>query len=98
MVEDINFPERVPAVSATGKVNKVNRKKREEEKPPFEKFLGPEDQKDKKKKKGKKESDQVDIQGKIEKHRPQDSTDSASSNSPAEVEDDSDKKIIDVRV
>jgi hypothetical protein len=32
MVEDINFPERVPAVSATGRVNKVNRKKRKKRK------------------------------------------------------------------
>jgi hypothetical protein len=98
MVEDINFPERVPAVSATGRVNKVNRKKREEEKPPFEKFLGPEDQKDKKKKKRKKESDQVDIAGKTEKHQTQDSTNFSSSTGPAGAEDDADKKTIDVRV
>ena len=51
MVEDINFPERLPAVSATGRVSKIKRKKREEEKPPFEKFLDTEDQKEKKKKK-----------------------------------------------
>jgi hypothetical protein len=92
MVEDINFPERVPAVSAAGRVKKVNRKKREEEKPPFEKFLDSEDEK------GKKESDKVDIQGKTEKHRTKDSTDSANSSSPAEAEDDYDRKIIDVRV
>ena len=98
MVEDINFPERVPAVSAAGRVKKVNRKKREEEKPPFEKFLDSEDEKDKKKKKGKKESDKVDIQGKTEKHLTKDSTDSANSSSPAEAEDDYDRKIIDVRV
>ena len=73
MVEDINFPERVPAVSATGRVNKVSRKKREEEKPPFEKFLDPEDQKDKKKKKRKKDSDKVDILGSNKNKQPQDS-------------------------
>jgi hypothetical protein len=85
MVEDINFPERVPAVSATGRVT-------------FEKFLGPEDQKDKKKKKRKKESDQVDIAGKTEKHQTQDSTNFSSSTGPAGAEDDADKKTIDVRV
>ena len=49
MVDDIHFPKGLPPVTASGKVQRVNRKKREDEKPPFEKYLDPEDQKDKKK-------------------------------------------------
>ena len=98
MVEDINFPERVPAVSATGRVNKVKRKKREEEKPPFEKFLDSDDEKGKKKKKRKKKSDKVNITGKTDKHHSQDSTEFSSSDGPEETEVDSIQKKIDVRV
>ena len=67
MVEDINFPKRLPPVSATGRVNKVDRKKREEEKPPFKKFLGPEDQKDEKKKKKRKKANKAASPGKNKK-------------------------------
>ena len=95
MVEDIKFTERIPVVSASGRVNKVNRKKREDEKPPFEKYLDPED---KKKKKRKKESDKVDIHGKAENQQTQDSSASPTLANTKESEDESDEKIIDVRV
>lgn len=95
MVDDINFPKGLPPLTAAGRVKRVNPKKREDEKPPFEKFLDPEDQEEKKKKK---KSDKVDLPGKAEKMQTQDSAESSSSNGPAEAEDDSEKKIIDVRV
>ncbi len=95
MVDDINFPKGLPPLTAAGRVKRVNPKKREDEKPPFEQFLDPEDQEDKKKKK---KSDKVDLPGKAEKMKTQDSAESSSSNGPAEAEDDSEKKIIDVRV
>lgn len=95
MVDDINFPKGRPPLTAAGRVKRVNPKKREDEKPPFEKFLDPEDQEEKKKKK---KSDKVDLPGKAEKMQTQDSAESSSSNGPAEAEDDSEKKIIDVRV
>lgn len=95
MVDDINFPKGRPPLTAAGRVKRVNPKKREDEKAPFEKFLDPEDQEEKKKKK---KSDKVDLPGKAEKMQTQDSAESSSSNGPAEAEDDSEKKIIDVRV
>ncbi len=95
MVDDINFPKGLPPLTAAGRVKRVNSKKREDEKPPFEQFLDPEDQEDKKKKK---KSDKIDLPGKAEKMKTQDSAESSSSNGPAEAEDDSEKKIIDVRV
>jgi hypothetical protein len=98
MVDDINFPKGLPTQTAAGRVKRVNPKKREDEKPPFEKFLEPEEQADKKKKKKKKKSDKVDLLGKAEKMSAQNSAESSSSNDPAEAEDDSEKKIIDVRV
>lgn len=98
MVDDINFPKGLPPVSASGRVKRVNRKKREEEKPPFEKFLNEEDQEDKKKKKRKKESDKVDILGNTKMRRAQNFTESSNATDAAETQDDSDKKVIDVRV
>jgi hypothetical protein len=98
MVDDINFPKGRLPLTAAGRVKRVNPKKREEEKAPFEKFLDPEDQEEKKKKKKKKKSDKVDLLGKAEKMQTQDPAESSSSNGPAEAEDDSEKKIIDVRV
>ena len=98
MVDDINFPKGLPPVSASGRVQKVNRKKREEEKPPFEKFLNQEDQKEKNKNDGKEVSEPEDSPGKIEKHRAQDYNESSGSTDAVEAEDDSEGKIIDVRV
>ena len=98
MVDDINFPKGLPPVPASGRVQRVNRKRREEQKPPFEKFLNEEDQEDKKKKKRKKESDKVDILGNTKKPRAQNFTESSNSTDAAETQDDSDKKVIDVRV
>ena len=98
MVDDINFPKGLPPVSASGRVKRVNRKKREEEKPPFEKFLNEEDQEEKKKKKRKKESDKVDILSITKKRSAQNYTESSNSTDAAETRDDSDKKVIDVRV
>jgi hypothetical protein len=98
MVEDINFPKSVPLVSATGRVKKVNRKKREEEKPPFEKFLGPEDQKGKKKKKKRKKANKAASPGKNKKLQARNSAELSDSTAPVETEEDSERKIIDVRV
>ncbi len=98
MVEDINFPKRLPPVSATGRVNKVDRKKREEEKPPFKKFLGPEDQKDEKKKKKRKKANKAASPGKNKKLQAKNSAELLDSTAPVETEEDSEKKIIDVHV
>ena len=98
MVDDVNFPKGLPPVSASDRVQRVNRKKREEQNHPFEKFLNEEDQEDKKKKKRKKESDKVDILGNTKKRRTQNFTESSNTTDAAEIEDDSDKKVIDVRV
>ena len=98
MVEDINFPKSVLPVSATGRVNKVNRKKRREEKPPFEKFLDPEDQKGKKKKKKRKEANKAASPGKNKKLQTRNSAELSNSSASVETEEDSEKKIIDVRV
>jgi hypothetical protein len=98
MVDDINLLKGLPPVSASGRVQRVNRKKREEEKQHFDKFLNEEDQEDKKKKKRKKESDKVDIMGKANKHRTQNFTESSNLTDAAGTQDDSDKKVIDVRV
>ena len=98
MVDDINFPKGLPPVPASGRVQRVNRKRRQEQKPPFKKFLNEEDQEDKKKKKRKKESDKVDILGNTIKRRAQNFAESSNSTDAAETQDDSDKKVIDVRV
>jgi len=98
MVDDINFPKGLPPVPASGRVQRVNRKRRQEQKPPFKKFLNEEDQEDKKKKKRKKESDKVDILGNTKKRRTQNFTESSNATDAAETQDDSDKKVIDVRV
>lgn len=98
MVDDINFPKGLSPVPASGRVQRVNRKKRDEEKPPFKDFFAEEEEKDKKKKKRKRESDKVDIQGKTDKHRSQNSIEAESSIDTADTGDDSDRKIIDVRV
>ncbi len=95
MVEDINFPNRIPPVSAAGKVNKGNRKKRKQEKPPFEKFL---DAEDKKKKKRKKESNRAEPSDKTKKVLTTDSAELSNSSGPVETEEDSEKKIIDIRI
>ena len=98
MVDDINFPKGLPPVPATGRVKRVNRKNREAEKHPFEQFLNEEDQEDKKKKKQKKESDKVDILGNTKKRRAQNFTESSNATDAAETQDDSDKKVIEIRV
>ena len=98
MVDDINFPKGLPPLTAAGRVKRVNPKKRDDEKPPFEKFLEPEEQTDKKKKKKRRKSDKVDLLGKTEKMQNKNSTPSSSSDDLAEAEADSEKKIIDVRV
>jgi len=98
MVDDINFPKGLPPVLASDRIQKVNRKKREEEKPPFEKFLNQEDQKEENKNKKKEVPDPEDISGKIEKRRTQNYIESSSSTSAVEAEEDSEGKIIDVRV
>ena len=98
MVDEVNFPKGLPPVPASGRVQRVNRKKGDEEKSPFKEFLNEEDEKDKKKKKRKKESDKVDIQRKAEQNRTQNPIESSSSVEAADAGDESDKKIIDVRV
>ena len=98
MVDDINFPKGLPPVPASGRVQRVNRKRREEQKHPFGKFLNEEEQEEKKKKKRKKESDKVDILGNTKKRRTQNFTESSNATDAAETQDDSDKKVIDVRV
>ena len=98
MVDDIHFPKSLPSVSATGQVQRVNRKKRDEDKPPFEKYLEPDDKKDKKKKRKKKKPDTVDVAAQTEKGQTQSSTESANSDGDGEPSEDSDQKIIDIRI
>ncbi len=98
MVEDVNFPNRIPPVPAAGRANKVNRKKREQEKPPFEKFLDAEDEKKKKKKKRKKESKGTAPFDKEQKVPTNDSAEPSNSTGPVETEVDAEKKIIDIRI
>lgn len=98
MVDDINFPKGLPPVSASGRVQKVNRKKREEEKPPFEKFLNQEDQKEKNKETKNEVPGSETIAGKTEKREAQNYHESSSSTDTVEAEDESEGKIIDVRV
>ena len=96
MVEDVNFPNRIPPVPAAGRVNKVNRKKREQEKPPFEKYLDAEDEK--KKKKRNKESESTELVDKNQKVPANGSAESANSSGPVDTEEDTEKKIIDIRI
>lgn len=98
MVEDVNFPNRMPPVPAAGRVNKVNRKKREQEKPPFEKFLDAEDEQKKKKKKRKNESKSTAPFDKEQKVPTNDSAEPSNSSGPVETEEDAEKKIIDIRI
>jgi len=98
MVDDIHFPKGLPPVSASGRVQRVNRKKRETENPPFEKFFDKEDPEDKKKKKRKKESDKVAIGSHTKERFTQNFVESSNETDATETQDDSDKKIIDVRV
>ena len=98
MVDDINFPKGLPPVSASGRVQRVNRKKRDDEKPPFDKYLNAEDKKDKKKKQKKKKSDTIDVAGKTKKRQRASAAESSKPNESAEAADDSEQKIIDVRV
>ena len=98
MVDDINFPKGLPPVSASGRVQRVKRKKREEEKPPFEKYLNEEDQEDQKEKKRKNESDQVDILGHTKNRSAQNFAESSDTTDAAFTQDDSDNKVIDIRV
>ena len=98
MVDDINFPKGLPPVSASGRVQRVKRKNREEEKPPFEKYLNEEDQEDQKNKKRKKESDKVDILGHTKKRSAQNFAESPDATDAAFTQDDSDNKVIDIRV
>jgi hypothetical protein len=98
MVDDIHFPKGLPPVSASGRVQRVNRKKRESENPPFEKFINKEDPEDKKKKKRKKDSDKVAIGSHTKEPFTRNFIESSNETDATETEDDSDKKIIDVRV
>ena len=98
MVDDIHFPKGLPPIPPSEGVQRVDRKKREDEKPPFEKFLDQEDQKDKKKKKATQESDSVDILSGTEVLEENKSSQASQPEGSAEAEDDSEKKIIDVRV
>lgn len=98
MVDDINFPKGLPPLPASGRVQKVKRKKREEEKPPFDKFLNQEDQKEKNKNKRKERSVPEDTDGKIETRPTQNDIESSGLTGAVEDEDDSERKIIDVRV
>jgi hypothetical protein len=98
MVDDIHFPKGVPPVSASGQIQRVNRKKRDDEKPPFEKYLNAEDKEKKKKKRKKKKSDTIDVSGKTEKGQRPSSADASNPDESAEAADDSEQKIIDVRV
>jgi hypothetical protein len=98
MVDDIHFPKGLPPVSAPGQIQRVNRKKRDDDKPPFEKYLNPDDKKDKKKRRKKKKPDTVDVAGQAEKGQAQSSTESSALNDSAEAVEDSEQKIIDVRV
>ena len=96
MVDDINFPKGLPPVAASDLVQRVNRKKGEEEKPPFEKFLNPEDPKEKKRKK--KRSNPLNVAGKNERRRTQNYIESAGLTDALEAQDDSERKVIDVLV
>ena len=96
MVDDINFPKGLPPITASDLVKRVNRKKGEEEKPPFEKFLNQEDQKEKEKKK--KRSNPLNVADKIENGGTQHHIESTESTGALETEDDSEGKVIDVRV
>jgi hypothetical protein len=98
MVEDIKFPQGLPPVPASGRVQRVDRKKRDQEKQPFDKFLNEEEQEEKKKKNRKKGSDTVDILTKANKRGTQNFIESSNATDTAETQDDSDKKVIDVRV
>lgn len=98
MVDDIHFPKGVPPVSASGQIQRVNRKKRDDEKPPFEKYLNAEDKKDKKKKRKKEKSDTIDVAGKTKKRQRPSAAESSNPDESAEAADDSEQKIIDVRV
>ncbi len=98
MVEDVNFPNRIPPVPAAGRVNKVNRKKREQEKPPFEKYLDAEDEKKKKKKKRNKESQRTELLDENQKVPANGSAESANSSGPVDTDEDTEKKIIDIRI
>ena len=98
MVDDIHFPKELPPVSASGQIQRVNRKKRDDEKPPFEKYLNAEDKKKKKKKRKKKKSDTIDVSGKTEKRPRPRAADASNPEESAEAADDSEQKIIDVRV
>ena len=98
MVDDINFPQGLPPVPPSGRVQRVNRKKREEEKEPFNKFLNEEEQEDKKKKNRKKGSAAADILAKANKRSSQIFAESSNATDAADTQDDTDKKVIDVRV
>ena len=98
MVDDINFPRGLPPVQASGRVQRVNRKKGEEKRQSFEKFFDEEDQKDEKEKKSKKKLDKVDILTKTNERRAQNLIESSSSTDATEAQNDSKKKVIDVRV
>ena len=98
MVDDIHFPKGLPPVAASGRVQRVNRKKGEEERQPFESFFEEEDQEENKKKKRKKKLDKVDILGKTNGRSAQKLTESSSSTDTAETQDNSDQKVIDIRV
>ena len=98
MADDLHIPKRLPPVSASGQIQRVNRKKRDDEKPPFEKYLTADDEENKKKKRNKMKSDTVDVKGTAEHGRSPNETDYSNSNDTAAAADDSDPKIIDVRV
>ena len=98
MVDDVHFPKGLPPVSASGQIQRVNRKKRDDDKPPFEKYLNAEDEKDKKKKRKKKKSDTIDVAGKDKKRQTHRTAKSSDPNDTVEAADDSEQKIIDVRV
>jgi hypothetical protein len=98
MVDDLHISKGLPPVSASGQIQRVNRKKRDDEKPPFEKYLTADDKKNKKRKRTKMKSDTVDVKGKDENDQSSGDTDYSNSNDTAAAVDDSDPKIIDVRV
>jgi hypothetical protein len=98
MVEDIKFPQGLPPVPASGRVQRVDRKKRDQEKQSFDKFLNEEEQEEKKKKNRKKGSDTVDILKKAHKRGDQNSPESSNATDTAETKDDPEQKAIDVRV
>jgi hypothetical protein len=98
MVDDINFPRGLPPVPASGRIQRVNRKKGEEKRQSFENFFDEEDQKDEKEKKRKKKLDKLDIPAKTNERHAQNLIESSSSTDAAEAQNDSEKKVIDVRV